>query len=64
MVHSRPFYCGRERVIQEQREHYENIIVVFVRIVTLEKTIEDHKAEILAVRSTTSASTSKDERYM
>jgi len=40
----------------------KNIIVVFFRIVTLEKTIEDKNAEILAVRNTQSASRSKDER--
>ena len=38
------------------------MIVVFVRIMTLEKTIEDKNAAILAVRNTQSASKSKDER--
>ncbi|XP_020627911.1 uncharacterized protein LOC110065149 [Orbicella faveolata] len=34
------------------------------RIITLEKTIEEHKAEILALRNTQSASMSKDERLL
>lgn len=63
MAHIKPFhYCGIERAVQEQREQQTHIIVVFVRITTLEKTIEDHKAEIVAVRNTQSASMSKDER--
>jgi len=40
----------------------KNIIVVFFRIVTLEKTMEDKNGESLAVRHTQSASKSKDER--